>query len=133
MAHAEKHILTQLCHIYGLVALVDDVRISFSKASVHHIISIDSFVQHLNSLLRCCIFELDHLLRQEVLQKLVLVAYLEKFGASTLVVIAEDLELGQALFAFSARPISDVFVRTVAAHISVRPALKDLCVTSETV
>ena len=73
------------------------------------------------------------MLRQEVLQKLVLVAYLEKFGASTLVVIAEDLELGQALFAFSTRPISDVFVRTVAAHISVRPALKDLCVTSETV
>lgn len=114
LSHTEEHILAKLSHIDWLVALVDDVWV----AALPNVRLKDRVVTHprielLTTLLGGRLLQFNHLLGEEVLQELVLVADLQKFGALSLVVIEHDLELGYSLLAHAAVPVVDLLMGTV--------------------
>ena len=132
--HAKEHVLTQLSYINGLVALIDDVRVSLFTSSITHRIWAHACIQLLSPLKRCCILQFNYLLAEKVLQELVLVAYFEELGRSPLVVIAKEFELRYPLLACFACPVCDFFVRTVSVvAIIVFSTIEDLGWSAEAV
>ena len=125
--HAKEHVLTKLSYIDGLIALIDDVRVSLFTSSITNRIWAHACIQLLSSLKRCCILQFNYLLAQKVLQELILVTNFEELGRSPLEVIAKEFELRYSLLACFACPVCDFFVRTVSVvAVIIFPTIEDL-------
>ena len=131
---AEKHVFAKLGHVDGLVALVDDIGVAFlSLVRISHGFMAHSCVKLLSSLLGGGLFQLEYLLREEVLEELVFVADFEELGRSPLVVVEHDLKLRDSLAAQFADPVVDFLVGTVlGCGIAGRAILEDFSCPSET-